>query len=247
MNRFTVERTVVIRAPREVVFRYFQDPERWARWWGAGSTIESREGGAFLIRYPNGETASGRVVELSPPERFVFTFGYDAPGKPIPPGGSRVSVRLEATPEGTRLSLAHEAPDKKVAEEHVQGWRYQLALFSNVVAAEQFARCADTADHWFAAWSGEGALDPVTTDGVEFRDAFSAVLGRDDLAAHLRAAQMHMPGVKLRREGEPQQCQGTVLCDWVAEKEGAPIARGTNLFELAPDGRISRAIGFWKK
>ena len=37
-----VERTVTIAARRETVFRYFTDSERFAAWWGAGSTIDPR-------------------------------------------------------------------------------------------------------------------------------------------------------------------------------------------------------------
>ena len=70
---FALEKTVLICAKRETVFRYFTDPDRWAAWWGAGSSIEARPGGAMLIRYPNGVTASGRVVEVTPPEGIVFT------------------------------------------------------------------------------------------------------------------------------------------------------------------------------
>ena len=34
-----IVRTVVICAPREAVYRYFTDSERFARWWGTGSRI----------------------------------------------------------------------------------------------------------------------------------------------------------------------------------------------------------------
>ena len=37
---YSLERTVTIAARRETVFRYFTDSERFAAWWGAGSTIE---------------------------------------------------------------------------------------------------------------------------------------------------------------------------------------------------------------
>ncbi|HLQ39186.1 MAG TPA: SRPBCC domain-containing protein, partial [Planctomycetota bacterium] len=69
-----LDRDVLIRADRALVFRYFTDSERWARWWGAGSTIEPRPGGALLIRYPEGTTARGEVVELEAPARIVFTY-----------------------------------------------------------------------------------------------------------------------------------------------------------------------------
>ena len=41
----SLDRTVTIQAPPETVFRFFQDSARWARWWGAGSTIDPKVGG----------------------------------------------------------------------------------------------------------------------------------------------------------------------------------------------------------
>ena len=81
---------------------------------------------------------------------------------------------------------------------------------------------------------------------MTFADSFSCTAGIDDLVAHLGAAQMHMPGVVLERSGEVRQCQGTAVADWVAKgPDGAARGRGTNVFDLAPDGRLSRIVGFW--
>ncbi len=99
-----LERTLVIEATRATVFRFFTDTDRWAAWWGAGSAIDPRPGGRVLIRYANGIEAQGEVVEIAEPERIVFTYGYES-GKPIPPGSSRVTIRLEAVESGTRLHL----------------------------------------------------------------------------------------------------------------------------------------------
>ena len=60
-----LDRTILIEAPREAVFRYFTDNTRWSAWWGAGSTIDARPGGRVLIRYPNAVEATGEVVEVS--------------------------------------------------------------------------------------------------------------------------------------------------------------------------------------
>ena len=55
-----------------------------------------------------------------------------------------------------------------------------------------------------------------------------------------------MPGVVLARRGEPRQCQGLALVDWVVQgPDGTERAKGTNVFELTHDGRIVRATGFW--
>jgi uncharacterized protein YndB with AHSA1/START domain len=247
-----LERTVLIRAKRETVFRYFTDSERFAAWWGAGSTIDARPGGPLRIRYPNGVLASGEVVEVAPPERIVFTYGYEEPAKPVRPGGSRVVVTLQERRDGTLLHLRHELPDAAARDQHVQGWRYQLAVFANVVTRETSASLAQAVDAFFAAWSEKdearrrAALATIATDDVAFADAFSCTAGIEDLVAHLSAAQMHMPGVVLERSGDVRHCQGTALADWVAKgPDGAPRGRGTNVFELALDGRIARVVGFW--
>jgi hypothetical protein len=56
-----------------------------------------------------------------------------------------------------------------------------------------------------------------------------------------------MPGVRLEREGEVRQCQGTAVVDWLARAaDGQERGKGTNVFDLAPDGRIARAVGLWR-
>jgi uncharacterized protein YndB with AHSA1/START domain len=246
-----LERTVTIAARRATVFRYFTDSERFAAWWGAGSTIEPEAGGAVRIRYPNGVVAGGTVVEIIPVERVVFTFGYES-GQPIPIGASRVRIALEETARGTVVRLKHELPTREACDQHVQGWRYQLAVFANVVAREAHAGASALADRFFALW---GETDPekrkaelaeIAVEGLAFRDSYSCTEGPEDLLAHIAASQRFMPGVVLRREGEARQCQGTALVDWVVEgPDGAVRAKGTNVFELAPDRRIARVTGMW--
>ena len=70
-----LDRTVVIRASRDTVFGFLTNAAEWAAWWGAGSTIDARPGGAMLIRHSNGVEASGEVLDIRAPERIVFTYG----------------------------------------------------------------------------------------------------------------------------------------------------------------------------
>jgi uncharacterized protein YndB with AHSA1/START domain len=249
----SLERTLVIAATRATVFRYFTDSERFAAWWGPGSTIEGRPGGAVVIRYPNGVMASGRVMEIRDRERIVFTYGYDDPSKPIPPGGSQVTITLADEAGGTRLHLRHDFADSTVRDQHVQGWRYQLAVFANVAAREQHARVAERVDRYFALWSEPDSqarargLAEIAIEDVVFHDAFSCTSGLTDLTDHLAAAQAHMPGVRLKRTGDVRHCQGTAVAEWVAEGPGGkPAGSGTNVFDLAPDGRLARVVGLWR-
>src|SRR5262249_22020911 len=137
-----LDRSVIIQAHRDVVFSFFTDDERWAAWWGAGSTIDPRPRGPIKICYPDGTRASGEVLDFLAPERIVFTMGFDS-GKPIAPGGSRVTLKLEALGPGTKLSLLHEFAEPFVRDEFVQGWRYQLSLFANLIADRLHSGAAD--------------------------------------------------------------------------------------------------------
>lgn len=246
-----LERVVLIRAPREGVFRYFTDSRRFAAWWGAGSSIEPTPGGAVRIRYPNGVEVAGEVLAIEPPERIVFSYGYVS-GRPIPVGASRVTVELAEDPAGTRLALRHEFDGASARDQHVQGWRYQLALFANVVADQQFAGAAERIDAWLAAWAEPDAARrrerfAALADGeVVFADRFACVAGLDDLVAHVGAVQQFFPGATLERVGDVLHCQGTAVADWRSRAaDGAESGRGTNVFRFAPDGRIAGVVGLW--
>jgi uncharacterized protein YndB with AHSA1/START domain len=246
-----LDRTVVIRARPAIVFGFFTDTRDWAAWWGPGSTIDARPGGPLLIRHPNGVEVSGEVLEVHPPERIVFTYGY-ASGTPIPPGGSRVTIRVDSHPSGALLQLTHEFTDVAVRDEHVQGWRFQLSLFANLIADRANTAAAATVDGWFAAWSDpdaatrEPTLSAIGTAGIQFHDKFSCIAGADDLRAHLAAVHRFMPGMRLERRGDVRHCQWHVLADWTAlTSDGQERGRGTNLFVLDADGRISEVTGFW--
>jgi uncharacterized protein YndB with AHSA1/START domain len=246
-----LDRTVFIRARCETVFRYFTDSERWAAWWGKGSAIDARTGGKVRIVYPGGVEVSGEVVEVSAPERIVFTYGY-ASSKPIAPGASRVTIRLEGAPGGTRLHLVHAFAEASTRDQHVQGWRYQLAVFANVVTDDANAGAERLVQIWWSAWSEADPkarrtlLEPVVSPEIRFADRFGLVTGLDELLVHISAVHTFMPGTTLRGAGPVRHCQGTLLADWTAT---GPDARaqgaGTNVFVLDADGRVENVTGFW--
>jgi len=247
---YSLERTIFIRAKPEIVFRFFTDSSRWASWWGAQSTIDAKPGGKVYIRHANGIESLGEVLEVCPPEQITFTYGF-ASGKPIPPGSSRVTIRLHPQPGGTQLHLRHEFAEAAPRDEHVQGWRFQLSLFGNVVTDEVFAEAASAIDSWFGAWIladhrlREEALLRIVTSGIRFRDRYSLLDGIADLSSHIGAAQQFMPGIGLRRKGEVRHCQGAVLADWVAEgSNGEERMSGTSVFVFSPDVRIDSVTSF---
>lgn len=249
---FDLERTVVIRAEPETVFRFLTDSARFAAWWGAGSTIDPRPGGKVYIRHPNGVEVLGEVVEASAPERIVFTYGY-ATGKPIPPGSSLVTITLAPDAYGTRLRLRHQFAEEAPRNEHIQGWRFQLSVFANLVANEAFAGVAEVIDGWHHAWTIAdekerlAAFSRVANPDIRFRDRYSLLEGREDLQAHVGAALRFMPGITLARKGDVRQCQGTAIADWVAtDRQGNERMSGTGIYEFGPGGKLSSVTGIAK-
>jgi uncharacterized protein YndB with AHSA1/START domain len=246
-----LEREITVQARRDTVFRFFTDADRWARWWGPGSTIDARPGGAVRIRYPGGAEASGEVLEVLAPERIRFTYGYET-GQPFPPGSTRITIELEAEGQSTRLHFLHEFADAVARDAHVDGWRYQLSLFGNAVSDEVNAAAAEVADAWFQVWAEPDpkarhrALAQIAIPAVRFRDRYGLIDGIPDLVAHIGASQKYMPGYRLERRGDVRHCQGTALVEWIARSDqGEERASGTNVFSLGSDGRIDAVTGLW--
>lgn len=121
-----VEREIRIDAPREVVFSYLSDPTRMHEWIGRAVEIDPRPGGVLRIDVNGRDVVLGRIVDVDPPRFLAFTWGWDREGASLPPGASRVEIRLEEDGDGTRLRLRHlDLPDD-VREEHAGGWEHYL-------------------------------------------------------------------------------------------------------------------------
>jgi uncharacterized protein YndB with AHSA1/START domain len=247
-----LDRAITIRAPRATVFAYFTDSSRWAAWWGAGSTIDPTPGGRVFIRHPNGAELVGEVLDVSPGDRIVFTYGYVS-GTPIAPGGSRVTITCTDDLSGTRLHLRHDFDDPALRDAYDQGWRYQFSVFANTVADAVHADAPDRVDAWHRLWAEPDPdararrLAALAVDAVRFEDRYSAVCGAAELLPHIAATQRFMPGLTLRRDGGVRHCQGMALADWVAEAaDGQERARGTNVYTFDADGRIVSVTGVWR-
>lgn len=243
-----LDRRITICARRETVFAYFTDSNRFAKWWGEGSHIEPRPGGAVFIHYPNGITAKGEVVAIEPPRRIVFTYIYGGDA------ASLVTITLDETKEGTAVNLHHAFSSAKIRDHFVQGWRYQLALFSKAVADEAQGGVALRVDAFLRAWGEPDGktrrelMESCATPEIVFRDAYSATDGLDDMLTNLDAIQLFMPGMTLVRSGDVRHSHGTAIATWTAKKEnGDPAGTGTNVFDLSPEGRIARVVGFWDR
>jgi uncharacterized protein YndB with AHSA1/START domain len=122
-----VEVIVHIAARPETVFAYFTDPTRYVQWMGTHATLEPVPGGTYRIRMRDGVEAVGKFIEVDPPHRVVFTWGWTH-DHAVAPGSTRVVVTLVADNGGTRVVLRHhDLPGHEQTEHHRKGWEQYLA------------------------------------------------------------------------------------------------------------------------
>lgn len=115
-----------IKARPETVFAFFTDPRRWLQWQGVDATVEPRLDGEFRINVRGDGYASGRFVEIDAPRRIVFTWGWEMPGNPVPPGSSTIEVDLLAEGEATLVRLTHRGLPPESCDVHRIGWEHYV-------------------------------------------------------------------------------------------------------------------------
>jgi uncharacterized protein YndB with AHSA1/START domain len=125
-NDGMVEVSIYIAASPETVFPYFTDPGRYIQWMGRGATLEPVPGGCYRILMGGGVEAAGNFVDIDPPHRLVFTWGWTH-DPAVPPGTTRVVVTLDPEDGGTRVVLRHhDLPADGQREHHRKGWELYL-------------------------------------------------------------------------------------------------------------------------
>jgi uncharacterized protein YndB with AHSA1/START domain len=93
---------------------------------GSDATLEPVPGGCYRVLMRDGVEAAGEFVEIDPPHRLVFTWGWTQ-DRAVPPGTTRVVVTLEAERGGTRVILRHYGlPDHGQRDHHRTGWEFYL-------------------------------------------------------------------------------------------------------------------------
>lgn len=129
-----IVREVRIEAPPHEVFPFFTDPAKMIVWKAVEATLDPRPGGIFWINVTGRDIARGEYVEIDPPRRVVFTFGWESESSTEPPGSTTVEITLVPDGEGTLLRLVHSGVPDEVRAGSTEGWDHYLPRL--VVAAE---------------------------------------------------------------------------------------------------------------
>lgn len=118
---------VRIDAKPETVFEFFVDPEKQTLWMGRLAELDPRPGGRYRVDINGRDVARGEYLELDPPRRVAFTWGWESEGTAVPPGSSTVEVTLTPEGNGTRVRLVHrDLPTDESRAHHRDGWEHYL-------------------------------------------------------------------------------------------------------------------------
>jgi uncharacterized protein YndB with AHSA1/START domain len=121
---------VTINAPIDVVWAHLTTAEGLTRWVGPRAVAEPVAGGELSWTHPNGVRMVGRFVELVPPRRLVFTYGWADGMLGVRPESTTVEIDLIEKDGATTIRLVHHGLPPEVVPDHEQGWVYFLGVLA---------------------------------------------------------------------------------------------------------------------
>ena len=120
-------REVRIDALPEDVFPYFTVAEKMVAWKAVDAELDARPGGEFRVDVTgDGDVARGKFLEIDPPRRVVFTWGWERPDAAFGVGTTVVEVTLAPDGDGTLLRLVHRGLPERAEQRSAEGWEHYL-------------------------------------------------------------------------------------------------------------------------
>jgi uncharacterized protein (TIGR03086 family) len=173
----TYTKSTVLPVSPEDAFALLTEPERLRRWQTVSARVDLQAGGEYRWTVVPGHVAAGTFREVEPGRRLVFGWGWE--GNPdLLPDTSTVTVTVEPTDGGTRVTLEHDGLTEEQAISHAEGW-----------------------DHYFER------LEKVTTRGDAGPDEWSAVPSQLDELSSADATLAVLQGILRNLTVEDQQKQ----------------------------------------
>ncbi len=144
----SVERELTIAASPETVWELLIDPKEAIKWMGKSATFDLRPGGRYTVEVIPGQTASGEFIEIDPPRRLIYAWGWEPrSGNSVASGSTTVEFELISSGEGTVLRFSHrDLPGAEAAASHAHGWDHYLERLGVVAAGGHVG-----ADPWILA------------------------------------------------------------------------------------------------
>jgi uncharacterized protein YndB with AHSA1/START domain len=129
-----VVREIFIDASPEEIFPYLTQADKYLLWMGVSAELDPRPGGIFQVDPNNRDVIVGKFLEIDPPHRLVFSWGWKEPNHPIPAGSTRVEIELKPQGKGTLLRLTHSGLTDESRGRHDGGWAHYLGRLETVMS-----------------------------------------------------------------------------------------------------------------
>ena len=187
-------------------FALVTEPERLRRWKTVSATVDLRAGGGYRFTVTPGHVVSGTYRVVEPGRRVVFGWGWEG-GESLPPDASTVTVTIEPTETGSRVTIEHAGLDAEQAAGHAAGWEHFV---------ERLQRLAATGDAGPDEWAAAPGPDRPARRGGGHPRGPAAGAPRPDGRGPAEAdpvLRLHLP----RRGGAP---------DGVAARRRGHVRRG---------------------
>ena len=146
-------------------FALVTEPERLRRWKTVSATVDLRAGGGYRFTVTPGHVVSGTYRVVEPGRRVVFGWGWEG-SDALPPDASTVTVTIEPTETGSRVTIEHAGLDAEQAAGHAAGWEHFVERLQRLAATgdagpDEWAAAPDPIDPLVAAEAALAALQPV--------------------------------------------------------------------------------------
>ncbi len=129
MNELRYE--IEIEADPEVIYRHLTEREGLLRWIASDAVADPVPGGALCWTHHNGAVMEGRFVELEPPTRVVFRYGWRDDLMGVPPESTTVEILLNHRGHRTVVTLIHRDLPPAAAPDHRRGWVHFLGQLAD--------------------------------------------------------------------------------------------------------------------
>jgi uncharacterized protein YndB with AHSA1/START domain len=143
----TIEKSVHIEAPVEVVWRMVTEPEHVVRWFADEIDLQATPGyeGSMTFRPESGGTVHVpiSVVSVEPPRRFTYRWNQPAGTTATPTNSMLVEFTLRPEDGGTRLRVVETGHDglgwpqeqqDAYVDDHNDGWTTHLGRLEQLLA-----------------------------------------------------------------------------------------------------------------
>jgi uncharacterized protein YndB with AHSA1/START domain len=127
-----IVKQIFIEATPEEIFPYLTQSDKYILWMGLAAQLDPRPGGIYQIDPNTRDIILGEFIEIVPPTRIVFTWGWKETGHPVPAGSTHVHIELTPQNGGTLLRLVHHKIPTESRERLEMGWSHYLGRLLKV-------------------------------------------------------------------------------------------------------------------